>query len=179
MSKTQLSRDTVGISLDSTGIRQGLHALADKVRGEVMIAGAAAAARVLADEMKQQVPSQSGRLKQAIYRYYDEKRSAPGRQIYLVGVNKRLAPHWHHIEYGHWRYNKIVNGRPMKAKTKPNAKNKTPGVLDPAIYDLPGALARPVWVPAKPYIRPAYDAKINPALQAALARMRDKLEGKD
>ncbi len=179
MTKATVGRDAIGIGFDDSAIVRGLHELADKVRGEVMIAGAAAAARVLADEMKQQVPEKSGRLRDSIYRYYDEKRSGPGRQIYLIGVNKRLAPHWHHIEYGHWRYNKIVNGRPMKAKTKANAKNKTPGVLDPAIYDLPGALSRPVWVPAKPYIRPAYDAKINPALQAALARMREKLKGKD
>lgn len=178
MTKATVGRDAIGIGFDDSAIVRGLHELADKVRGEVMIAGAAAAARVLADEMKQQV-QKPGRLRDAIYRYYDEKRSGPGRQIYLIGVNKRLAPHWHHIEYGHWRYNRIVNGRPMKAKTKANAKNKTPGVLDPAIYDLPGALSRPVWVPAKPYIRPAYDAKINPALQAALARMRDKLKGKD
>lgn len=168
----------ISITLDTGGLRESLRQFADDLQGDYLRSGAAAAARVLQDEIQQQVPVQSGLLKQSIYRYWD-RGSTTGSQVYHVGVNKKTARHWHHIEYGHWRYNKIVNGRPMKAKIKPNAKNKTPGVLDPAIYNLPGALAKPVWVPATPYLRPAYDAKIDEALQAGLKRIGARVRGED
>lgn len=168
----------LSIQLDTAALRGALHDFAAELQSDYLRSGAAAAARVLQDEIIQRVPEQSGRLKQSIYRYWD-RASSVGSQVYHVGVNKKTAKHWHHIEFGHWRYNKIVNGRPMKAKSKPHAKNKTPGVIDPAIYDQPGALAKPVWVPAKPYLRPAYEAKIDDALQAGLKRIAARVRGED
>jgi len=42
MTKATVGRDAIGIGFDDSAIVRGLHELADKVRGEVMIAGAAA-----------------------------------------------------------------------------------------------------------------------------------------
>lgn len=154
----QFSRDAIGVQFDASDARAGLRRFADKIRGEVMLSGVAAGARVLYEEVRQNVPEQTGLLKASIYRYYDKSRSVPGRQIYLIGVNKRTARHWHLIEYGHWRVNQFVqldSGEWVPTKQR---------------------LAKPVWVPAKPYIRPAFDAKIRPAIEAAKARMAEKLK---
>lgn len=165
------------VDFDAKAMGQQLRDFAETLQTEYLRSGAAAAARVLQAEIEQQVPVKDGVLKAAIYRYWD-RTSVPGRQTYFVGVNKQKAGHWHHIEFGHWRYNKIVNGRPLRAKSKPHAKNRTPGVAS-AIYDLPGALAKPEWVPAQPYLRPAFDARISDALAAGVKRVGERMRGEE
>lgn len=165
---TQVGRDSVNVTLDD-GISAGLRRFAAELRDKALRPAAHAAAKVLHDEIEQRVPVESGLLKSAIYRWHDDKQSRDGRQVYAVGVNKRKAPHWYNVEFGHWRYNKIVNGHPQKSKSNPKARG-------PGAHDLPGALETPQWVPAKPYIRPAYDAKIGAAVDAAKVRLAEKLK---
>jgi len=150
-------RGSVGIGFDHSDITAGLNELAAKL-SDAMLSGAAAGARVLYDEIHANVPEQSGRLKASIYRTYIKQRSDEKRQIYAIGVNKRTAKHWHLIEYGHWRVNRLVQ---LKSGEWVPTKER---------------LAQPVWVPAEPYLRPAYDAKIGAALDATRDRMRQKLQ---
>jgi len=98
-------------------------------------------------------PPQPGLLQEAIYLAYSDKRSLPeaGRHTYSVSWNAKKAPHGHLLEFGHWRLNAIQGGYPKKAK-----------------------LPEPKWVPAHPFLRPAYDAAISIAMQAAMDRGRER-----
>jgi HK97 gp10 family phage protein len=91
--------DSVGIQLKGD-IGAGLHKFAAELRAKAMRPAAYAAARVLYDEMALRVPTYSGRLKDSIYHWHDDKKSGNGREVYAIGPNKRLAPHWHLVEYG-------------------------------------------------------------------------------
>ncbi|MCD0492337.1 HK97 gp10 family phage protein [Chromobacterium violaceum] len=145
------------IGFDRSSITAGLQEFQTKLRDDVMLSGAAAGANVLYDEVLQRVPEKTGKLKGSVYRAYIPERSVDGRQVYVISVRKRIAKHWHLVEFGHWRINKFVqleSGEWVPTKQR---------------------LAKPVWVPAKPYLRPAYDAKIGAALDAARDRMRQRL----
>lgn len=110
---------------------------------------AGAGALVFYDEMRIRAPVDEGTLQNSIYRYYDKDRSTGGRHVYVIAPNKAKAPHWHLIEYGHYRVNVLVqgeNGQWIATKER---------------------LPEPVWVPAVPYIRPTYDAKAGAAIAAA------------
>lgn len=136
----------------------GIEKLASVVKDSAAKSGAWAAATVLYDEMGVRVPKDQGKLSDSLYRWHDEAQSADGRQVYAIGVNKRKAPHWHLIEYGHWRHYQTVKigGQWVTLKARP--------------------LDMPVWVPASPYIRPAFDAKIHTALDAAKQRMAARIK---
>jgi hypothetical protein len=94
-----------------------------------------------------------GLLKSAVYRYYDKARSVGAIQAYSIGVNKKTAPHWHLLEFGHWLVNvvtRLPNGQIVATKER---------------------LPTPKWVPAQPYLRPSFDARMADAMDAA----RDEL----
>ncbi len=99
-------------------------------------------------------PPKPGLLQEAIYLAYSDKRSLPevGKHTYSVTWNSAKAPHGHLLEFGHWRYNVIQGGYPKEDK-----------------------LAAPKWVPAHPFLRPAFDAVIDIALQAGLDRGRQRM----
>lgn len=99
-------------------------------------------------------PPKPGLLQEAIYLAYSDKRSLPeaGKHTYSVTWNSTKAPHGHLLEFGHWRYNVIQGGYPKEDK-----------------------LAAPKWVPASPFLRPAFDAVIDVALQAGLDRGRGRM----
>lgn len=153
---SRAGKDAFSVTLDD-GISRGLHRFAASLRDQALRPAAHTAAKVLYDEVKQRAPVESGRLKSAVYRWHDDGQSKNGRQVYAVGVNKRRAPHWHNVEYGHWRINKfvLINGKWVPTKER---------------------LANPVWVPGKPYFRPAYDAKIHEAVEAGKQRLAEKLK---
>ena len=158
-SARQFGRESVSISTADAGLLAGLDQLQQRV-ADALRPAAHQGALVLYNEVKQRVPKDSGQLSAAIYRWHDDKRSTAERQIYQIGVNKRAAPHWHLIEYGHWRVNKF---RLIDGKWVPTRKR----------------LAKPVYVPARPFIRPAYDAKLPEAFAAARRRMAEKLKDPD
>jgi HK97 gp10 family phage protein len=129
-----------------------------QVHDTVLRSAAHAGAKVFYGEMRVRVPEDEGTLKASIYHWHDDEYSKDGRQRYLIGPNKRKAPHWHLVEYGHWRVNVVVrlpNGR-IQATTE--------------------RLKDPVWVPAVPYIRPTFDATVRQAMSAAKLRLREGLK---
>lgn len=98
-------------------------------------------------------PPKPGLLSQAIYLAFSDNRSFPseGRFVYSVSWNSAKAPHGHLLEFGHWRYNVIRGGYPTKER-----------------------LEKPVWVAAHPFLRPAYDAARQRAIQAGMERGRER-----
>ena len=134
-------------------------AFAKKVQEEATRPAARAMALVLYAEMRERVPYRLGALQASIYHYFDSTASRDGRMTYLVGPNKRKAPHWHLVEYGFWRRYKVH----MLPDGSFVTLTKSP-------------LAAPVFQPGTPYIRPAYDAKIAEAGQAGLRRMAEKIQ---
>jgi HK97 gp10 family phage protein len=127
--------------------------LQDKLADGALRSAAHAGAKIFYDEMKARAPVDQGTLRDAVYHWHDDSRSKDGEERYAIGPNKRKAPHWHLVEYGHWRINVIVrlpNGQTVATKER---------------------LEDPVWVPAVPYIRPTFDAKVTEAIAAAKARL--------
>lgn len=134
-----------------------LEQLSEQVQGPALRSAAHAGAEVVYNELHARVPRHSGALKSAIYRWHDDKASVPGRQVYAAGVNMAKAPHWHNVEYGHWRINVVVRdaaGRMVFTKER---------------------LPQPVWVPASPYLRPAFEAARATAEQAMRQRFYARL----
>ncbi len=129
---------------------------------QVLRSGARAGALVLYDELKVRTltfKESRGTIHNAIYHWFDEKRSTATRKTYMVGVNKSKAPHWHNVEYGHWRVNVVF-------------RDKATGGIIPTRTRLPA----PKWVPASPYLRPAWDARRDDALRAIGQRMRVRIQ---
>lgn len=123
-----------------------LELFAQSVQGEVAMAGVAAMARVVYDEAKARVPQKTGRLHDSIYRVFSPEKSDATLKTYRISYNKKTAPHGHLIEFGHW--------------------TKSVGEYGPL---------QPKWVPAHPFLRPAFD-KIPEAIRAGRARMAEKLK---
>ena len=169
-----------------TASLNGFRAALDKVGAEMLDAARPAAydgSDVILAEINSKVASmgqRKGLLHNAIYRVF-ARRSQDDVPIYDVGVNMRKAPHWHLIEYGHWRYyaaKQLPNGDWVTLKRK-GAKGKKPSrkaskaVKD--AYCIP--LKTPVWVPARPYLRPA-KAALPQALAAARKTFLERIRAK-
>ena len=91
----------IGIESKLTGdIAPGLDELAKNVQEKVLMTGVAAMAKVIYDEVLQNVPVKSGTLKASIYRVYSPERSTGQRKTYRVSWNKKKAPHGHLVENG-------------------------------------------------------------------------------
>lgn len=132
----------VGVSSD---LKEGLNRFAEKVQKKAARSATFAMADALHKEMQinaRKGQYATGSLAEAIYTYYDESKSANGKHVYAVGVNKREAGNWHWIEYGRWRHYQTIkiNGEWITLRNRP--------------------LENPVWVPPTPYLRPAFDAKV-------------------
>jgi HK97 gp10 family phage protein len=124
---------------------------------EALRPAAHAGALVFYREMRIRVPVDEGDLYAAIYRVHVDSKSNPTRQVYQVGPNVKKAPHWHLVEFGHWRVNVVVRG------------------MDGRIRATTERLDQPVWVPAVPYIRPTFDATAGRAVQAMQERFAEAL----
>ena len=102
------AKESVSIGFDSD-IGAALRKYAADIQEQAIRPAAAAAARVLYEEVRQRTPVYTGpakkginpgQLKAAIYHWHDTKRSTKTRQIYAIGPNKAKAPHWFQIEFG-------------------------------------------------------------------------------
>lgn len=98
------------------------------------------------------IPPRPGLLKASIYLAFKDRLSNREHVTYGISWNSKLAPHGHLLEFGHWRVNKIINGVPTKIP-----------------------LPSPKWVPAHPFLRPAFDAALVPAKVAMVARGKERL----
>lgn len=136
---------------------QALRAYTDAVRDQALRPAARAGALVFYREMRAAAPVGDGVLQASIYHWHDSTRSVDGRQVYLVGPNKRKAPHWYNVEYGHWRVNVVFVGE------------------DGKLVATKARLATPVWVPGHPYIRPTWEAWRQEAVRAMRRRLVERL----
>lgn len=150
----QTTKTKSGVAMRGS-LRGAIASFREQLTGEALRKAAGAGAKVLYDEMQLRARGadggphvQTGTLSGSIYRYFD-KQSKPGTFTYYIGPNVKKAPHWHLLEFGHWRVNMLVrlpNGRLIPTKER---------------------LEHPVWVTARPYIRPTLDAKAGFAIDAA------------
>lgn len=126
-----------------------------KIKDTVLFAGVAAMAKVIYDEVKANTSGlkdakkfpgvKTGTLHDSIYRVFSPEKSKDGAKLYRISWNKKTAPHGNLVEFGHW--------------------TKTVGKYGPL---------RPVWVPAHPFLRPAFD-HIGAAITAGQESMASKL----
>lgn len=143
-----------------TPIADQIKALSEAIRTKMLRSIVHAGAEVLYDELKTRAPTgPTGNLKSAIFQFHSDKDSRPGREAYLVGVNKRKAPHWHMVEYGHRYPYKVIF-----------SKGKWRTLKKVAASD-PNAIRG-----ARPYLRPAWDARSRDAIDAMKARAAQRFK---
>lgn len=150
------------VKLDLGDLLPNLDTLTEKAYSVARTMGAAVGAAVR-DEAKANVRSHSGLLSSAIVVKYAAEQSTQGLSRYLVTWNRKKAPHGHLVEFGHWRTNVVTqlpNGQWITTKEK---------------------LPEPIWVNARPFLRPA-QATITPiamniAAQAGMARWNELTGG--
>lgn len=142
-------------SVDISSVISGLEKLGAAQESIARSMGAAMGVEVR-DEAKIRVPVGTedggsitpGLLKSAIYVAYDDQRRLlnPGAYRYTVSWNSKKAPHGHLVEFGHWMPYKYVRDDDGNYWTidQPNPANDAGGF----------------WVNAKPFLGPAFDAKL-------------------
>lgn len=146
--------DSLGMQFDSSEILANLLKFSKDVQEKAMRPAMYAATTVLYSEIVLRAPEDKGDLKDAAYRWRDKTLSENGIESWVVGINKVKAPHYHLVEHGHWQTHKVLMG--------PDGK----------FYTTKELLPSPKWIPPQAFFRPAYDAKINTALQVALERLK-------
>ena len=96
-----------------------------------------------------------GLLARAIYLAYAPEEETKVSFTYKVSWNRKVAPHGHLIEFGHWMTHavyKAANGEWYTRK------------------DIP--LDTPKWVPARPFLKPAWDSYGKLSIQVMIRRAR-------
>lgn len=143
----------ISMKFDTEKMVGSLSRYTDEVRSSLRPA-AQSGAQVLYDEMRSRVPVghedshlrgktyPPGTLRDSIYQVFSTDNSDVDRATYQVGPNKKKAGWWAWVEFGHWTRRSGKRG-PLRAK----------------------------WVPARPYIRPTWDARGRDAVR----RMREAL----
>ncbi|MFE0784064.1 MULTISPECIES: HK97 gp10 family phage protein [Pseudomonadota] len=145
-------------TFDTSGWSAGLDRLLGPARVSLARSMAVAGGEVLRDEAKMRVNSHNGVLANAIYLAFREARSNEKEVQYAVTWNKSKAPHGHLVEFGHWQIYAVVR--------KPDGTYVT---------DKRHRLATPKWVPAYPFLRPAYEAASARARTTMVQRGRERL----
>jgi len=141
--------------IDVSDALAGLAGLA-QVRHRLARSMAVAGGSQIRDEAKARAPVESGALRDAVYLAYRDGRSTESQVVYSVSWNKKKAPHGHLIEFGHWQTRVAYQG------SDGNWYSGAP-------------LAAPRWVPAVPFLRPAYDAVLPRLANVMVERARDRL----
>lgn len=145
-------------TFDTSGWSAGLDRLLGPARVSLARSMAVAGGEILRDEAKTRVNTHNGVLANAIYLAFREARSNEKEVQYTVTWNKSKAPHGHLVEFGHWQIYAVVR--------KPDGTYVT---------DKRRRLATPKWVPAYPFLRPAYEAASARARAAMIQRGRERL----
>ncbi|HSH86888.1 MAG TPA: hypothetical protein VK958_06515 [Methylophilus sp.] len=151
------AKDGLGMGFDSSQIGDFFANLSRDMQEKALRPAAFVACTVLYDELKVRVPRQEGILDDAIYRWRDTGKSGAAVETWKVGVNFGKAPHFHLVEEGHWQPYKVIIGADGKFVTTNQL------------------LSTPKWIPPNAFFRPAYDAKINSALDAGLNALKINL----
>lgn len=100
----------------------------------------------------------SGLLARSIYLVFDAQSSTATRFTYKISWNAKTAPHGHLVEFGHWRTHAVYKGADGNWYSR---------------VDMP--LARPVWVAARPFLRPTFDSYASVAIRAMIFRGKREL----
>ncbi|RSF08807.1 HK97 gp10 family phage protein [Achromobacter aegrifaciens] len=145
-------------SFDTSGWSAGLDRLLGPARVSLARSMAVAGGEVLRDEAKARVNTHNGVLGAAIYLAFRERYSTDQEVQYAVTWNKSKAPHGHLVEFGHWQIYAVIR--------KPDGTYVT---------DKRRKRASPKWVPAYPFLRPAFDAANGRARLAMIQRGRERL----
>lgn len=143
-------------------VRALLAGLSQASQEEVTRPAAQAGAQVFVDEVRARVNGigrVTGNLRDSIYQVYSKDNSFGGRAEYHISWNYKTAPHGHLVEYGHVMRYKTYVGRDGNWYT-----------------DKRFPLPVPKHVPAKPFLRPAYDAAKDRAATAMKVRFMDEFE---
>lgn len=128
------------------------------VEGGVLLRDAAKSnAAVAANKQNEPV---RGVLARSIYLVYEKEAEQPNEFTYKISWNSRRghAPHGHLIEFGHWMTHAVfrgANGEWYTDKDKP--------------------LDRPIWVAARPFLRPTIESYGNTAIRAMILRGQREL----
>lgn len=156
------------LSVDTSGWTAALDRLAGPLRVKLARSMGVAGGEVLRDEAQARAPrSPQGAateigprvpLADAIYLAFRDSLSTDKQVQYTVTWNKSKAPHGHLIEFGHWRTHVTYKGSDGNWYSDPKR-----------------LLPSPIWVPAYPFMRPAYDAAVGRAVQAMMERGRIRL----
>jgi HK97 gp10 family phage protein len=171
-----------GASIQVAGLDSLLRELVDvepKVRKRILLGGCAKAAKVLADEARRRAPVATGdvseghpppgTLKRAIYQARMVGKCTPTQEVWFVDVRKGKraqsmgrggatnldAYYASWVEFGHY-------ARPPKGvKKTAEAAARALGVR--------------TWVPPRPFMRPAFEAKKGEAMKALAEYLRQQL----
>lgn len=154
------------LKVDLTKALGAIDSLTEGLKEHVNRSMAVAGGKVVRDEAKQRAPvfdgstalkggstvknpRTPGQLRDAIYLAFSDNRSdlSKSHVVYSVTWNSSKAPHGHLLEFGHWRYNVIAGGFPLKKQ-----------------------LDQPVFVAAYPFLRPAFEATKEQTVRAMLRR---------
>jgi HK97 gp10 family phage protein len=123
--------------------------------GDDLRSAANTGATVIRDEVVLRAPEDKGILKSQIYQKHVDEESSPTRQVYVVswrkGSNAALDAYYGFwVEYGHWYV-------PPKAK----------GIT----WKQHRIATKTTFVPAHPFLRPAYEAKAQQAVDVMRAKL--------
>ena len=94
-----------------------------------------------------------GLLAKSIYLVFDNDASNENSYTYKISWNSKMAPHGHLVEFGHWMTHKVYKGADGNWYTR---------------KDQP--LPAPVWVSARPFLRPTMDSYAGTAIRAMILR---------
>jgi HK97 gp10 family phage protein len=150
--------DGFGAKADTGSAIAGLDKLTGPLATRLARSMAVASGTVYRDEAKLHAPKDEGVLADSIYLAFKEDRSTEVLVTYSITWNARKAPHGHLLEFGHWQTHATYRGVDGKWYTNKDA-----------------ILAVPKWVPAKPFLRPAFDTGRERAQRAAVDRGRERL----
>lgn len=138
----------VDASVDLSSVLAGLDRLSG-VSESLARSMAVAAGQVVRDEAKARAPVDTGKLRDALYLAYSDRRSRESTVVYSVTWNSKKAPHGHLLEFGHWQ---VVGGKRGKGGVEVG------------------------FTPARPFLRPAYEAVAPRMAQIMVERGRERLQ---
>lgn len=147
------------VNFDANEVLLGLDNLTEEAYSVARTMGAAAGA-ALRDAAKGFAPVQRGKLRDSIYVAFSDE-STQTSIVYSVSWNRKKAPHGHLLEFGHWQ--PYVFARNEKGQ----------------VYTTTTLRDSPVWVPAHPFLRPAFDSTKGSLMGVAVKAGRARFQGEE
>lgn len=142
---------------DTSAAFAGLDGLKGPLAKSLARSMAVAGGTIYRDEAKVLAPVKDGVLRDSIYLAFKDSRSGGDDVTYSISWNAKKAPHGHLQEFGHWRIYATYTGADGSWYTNKNVR-----------------LPEPKWVPAHPFLRPAFDTQGARARKAMLERGKER-----